>query len=133
MRMLVAQQPALDLARLTRAAVHESAQAAAGDDAVARDEQRNAIGAARSPNRARCRSDLTSDIPIAQRRTARNRAHRLPDALLIIGSWCLALQIEPEIRIAEIRAQLAAHFARERVDRRERRRCGGQILDLGEA
>ena len=64
------QQPLFDLYRLAAARVHESADAAARDDPMARDHERDTVRAARAADRARGAFQFPRNVEVGQRLTA---------------------------------------------------------------
>src|SRR5690348_6987790 len=129
---LVRQQPALDRQLEARAAVRETAQAARGYDAVARDDEREGIVAAGLAHRARRRADRARQLAVASRLARRNRRDAAPDPAPELGPRARERQVPAEARIVEVALDLAAGAFGERVPRRERPGRARQVRDLGD-
>src|SRR3990172_9162853 len=128
----MAQQPLLDGDRRAAARVHEAADAVTRNHAVAGNDERNAVGAARAADRSRRAFYLACDVEIGQRVAARDSADRAPHAALERGAVEFVRQIKPELGIVEIAFELAAYLRGKPVDRRERRDAARQIFDAGQ-
>src|SRR4051812_37366251 len=74
------EQPALDAElEAVGARAHEAADPSArSDDAMARDDERDGIGAARAAHRAGRRAQHRRDLAVAARLAGGNALHRLP-------------------------------------------------------
>src|SRR5688572_6507493 len=112
---LVCEEPTLHLQQVAAGRVAEAAQAVRGDDAMAGDDDRQAVVAARLADGARVRADLARELAVSARAAARNRAHRNPHATLQFGALDQQRQVELPVRVLAIALELPCRTFRQGI------------------
>src|ERR1043166_3640943 len=131
-RMLVPEQPALDVERQGVAAVYESAQPVGCHHAMARNHQRDAVSAARAAYRARGAAEPARDVLVGKRLAARYATDLFPYLALELRAAILERQLENVFRVVEVSEQLFAGALGGPRQRGQGRYLRRQIPDVGE-
>ena len=128
----VPKQPALDLDSRAAPGVHEAADPAAAQHAMAGNDERDAVCPAGAAHGTRRRAQLPCNVQVSERPAARNGANRAPHLALEVGAAVIERQVEAEIRVVEIAPDLAADALGQAVERIQRRGALRQVVDAGE-
>jgi len=113
--------------------VTEAADTVGGDHTVAGNHDRQPVVAAALADGARIRTQLARQLAVGARAAAGNRAHRVPDAALQLGSFDQQRQVERGVGIVAVALELLGCAFSQR--RSGWNGLGGQrqILDLDHA
>src|SRR5262245_54910674 len=112
---IVKQQPTLDLQQVAAGRVPESADAVGGDDAMAGNDDRQAVVAARLPDRARIGAELARELAVGACLAARDLAHGIPYAALQRRALDHQRQIELRVWIRAIVLKLTCSTFGQRI------------------
>src|SRR5690348_5873205 len=108
----------------------EAADAVRRDHAVARDDDRQPVVAARLANGASVCPEPARELAVGERLAARDLAQRVPQLPLELAALDEQRQIELRIGIVAILLELARGARSELVAWRARRDTGRQVADL---
>src|SRR6185503_5341248 len=131
-RLLVPEQPTLRLEEIAAARMPESTQPAGGDDAVAWDDDRQAVLAARLPYRARGTAERHRDLAIGTGLATGNALHHAPDPALEFRAANRQRQIELRVRVLAVPLELPHHAVGKAAGRILERRVARQVAQADE-
>src|SRR5262245_15378443 len=115
---LVHEEPTLHLQEIAPGRVAEAADAVGGDDAMARNHDRQPVVAARLADFARVGAELARELAVRARLAARDGAHRVPDLALQRRAFDQHRNVKAGIGIVAVALELIRRARRQGIRRR---------------